>query len=583
MFSKILVANRGEIAVRIIRACKEMGIATVAVYSEEDRNALHVALADQSYCIGGAEASGSYLNENQIISTAILAGAQAIHPGYGFLSENAHFARLCRRNGLVFIGPDPDKMERLSDKAKLKELISETGLSVIPGTKAVASAEEAKRLADKIGYPVMLKACAGGGGRGIRLIHAEEELEDAYLQATAEAVSAFGDGSVYLEKYIFPARHVELQILADEHGNAVCLGDRDCSLQRRNQKLLEETPSPAVSEEQRRKMIELAVDAVKKIGYVGAGTLEFLLDREGNFWFMEMNVRLQVEHCVTEMLTGIDLVKWQIRIAAGIPLNITQEEIRMTGSAVECRINAGSCGMLKMLPAITIYLLWETGDEMALLNFMKPMNELEEGGRTSAPVQRDAGEPEKKCPNCHKEIPLSRLWANDLVCACGYHFRMKARQHIQMIADKDSFRELFSGMHSDNPLNFPGYREKIETVRAASGEKEAVVCGTAMIGKQRCCLFVMESYFMMGSMGSAVGEKITSLFEYAVQYRLPVVGFTVSGGARMQEGLLSLMQMAKTSAAVKRHSDAGLLYIAVLTDPKKYLADILQMHDGRAV
>ena len=224
------------------------------------------------------------------------------------------------------------------------------------------------------------------------------------------------------------------------------------------------------------------------------------------------------------------------------------------------RMNASS-------PAITTYLLWETGDGMALLNFMKPMNQLEEGGRSAAPVQRDAGEPEKKCPNCHKEIPLSRLWASDLVCACGYHFRMKARQRIQMIADKDSFRELFSGMQADNPLNFPGYREKIETVRAASGEKEAVVCGTAMIGKQRCCLFVMESYFMMGSMGSAVGEKITSLFEYAVQYRLPVVGFTVSGGARMQEGLLSLMQMAKTSAAVKRHSDAGLLYIAVLTDP----------------
>lgn len=202
-----------------------------------------------------------------------------------------------------------------------------------------------------------------------------------------------------------------------------------------------------------------------------------------------------------------------------------------------------------------------------MISFMKPMNQLEEGGRNAAPVQRDAGEPEKKCPNCHKEIPLSRLWANDLVCPCGYHFRMKARQRIQMIADPDSFRELFSGMHSDNPLNFPGYREKIETVRVASGEKEAVVCGTAMIGKQKCCLFVMESYFMMGSMGSAVGEKITSLFEYAIRYRLPVIGFTVSGGARMQEGLLSLMQMAKTSAAVKRHSDAGLLYIAVLTDP----------------
>ena len=349
MFSKILIANRGEIAVRIIRACKEMGVATVAVYSEADKNALHVALADQSYCIGGPEASESYLNENQIISTAILAGAQAIHPGYGFLSENAHFARACRKNGLVFIGPDPESMERLSDKAILKELIRGTGLSVIPGTKAVASVAEAKRAADRIGYPVMLKACAGGGGRGIRLIRSEDELDDAYHQATSEAISAFGDGSVYLEKYIFPARHVELQILADEHGNAVCLGDRDCSLQRRNQKLLEETPSPAVNDEQRQKIIALAVDAVKKIGYVGAGTLEFLLDREGNFWFMEMNVRLQVEHCVTEMLTGFDLVKWQIRIAAGIPLNFTQKDVKMKGSAIECRINAGSCGTLKML------------------------------------------------------------------------------------------------------------------------------------------------------------------------------------------------------------------------------------------
>ena len=349
MFSKILVANRGEIAVRIIRACKEMGVATVAVYSQADKNALHVALADQSYCIVGPEASDSYLNENQIISTAILAGAQAIHPGYGFLSENAHFARLCRKNGLVFIGPDPESMERLSDKAILKELIKNTSLSVIPGTKSVSSVEEAKKEAEQIGYPVMLKACAGGGGRGIRLTRTEEEIEENYLQATSEALSAFGDGSVYLEKYIFPARHVELPILADEHGNVVCLGDRDCSLQRRNQKLLEETPSPAVEDEQRKEIMARAVEAVKAIGYVGAGTLEFLLDRAGNFWFMEMNVRLQVEHCVTEMLAGFDLVKWQIRIAAGIPLNFTQEDIKIRGSAIECRINAKSCGSLKML------------------------------------------------------------------------------------------------------------------------------------------------------------------------------------------------------------------------------------------
>ena len=349
MFSKILIANRGEIAVRIIRACKEMGVATVAVYSEADRNALHVALADESYCIGPAEASESYLNQNQIISTAILAGAQAIHPGYGFLSENAHFARLCRKNGIVFIGPNPEDMERLSDKAILKELMSDAGLTVIPGTKAVESVSEAKRAAEAIGYPLMMKACAGGGGRGIRLIHSPEEIEDAYMQAMSEAVSAFGDGSVYLEKYVFPARHIELQILADEEGHVVCLGERDCSLQRRNQKLIEETPSPAVTKEQRRAIMETAVNAVRKIGYVGAGTLEFLYDRDGHFWFMEMNVRLQVEHCVTEMLTGFDLVKWQIRIAAGIPLNFTQEDVRIRGSAIECRINAASCGTLQML------------------------------------------------------------------------------------------------------------------------------------------------------------------------------------------------------------------------------------------
>lgn len=349
MFSKILIANRGEIAVRIIRACKEMGVATVAVYSEADSTALHVALADESYCIGAPEASDSYLNENRIISTALLSGAQAIHPGYGFLSENAHFARLCRKNGIVFIGPDPESMERLSDKAVLKELMRDAGLTVIPGTRAVSTLEEAKRAAGKIGYPVMLKACAGGGGRGIRLIQSADEFDDAYLQATAEAVSAFGDGSVYLEKYIFPARHIELQILADEAGHVVCLGERDCSLQRRNQKLLEETPSPAVSDAQRHDIMEAAVNAVKKIGYVGAGTLEFLYDKEGNFWFMEMNVRLQVEHCVTEMLTGIDLVKWQIRVAAGIPLNFRQEDVPLVGSAIECRINALGCGTLRML------------------------------------------------------------------------------------------------------------------------------------------------------------------------------------------------------------------------------------------
>lgn len=348
MFSKILIANRGEIAVRIIRACKEMGIATVAVYSEADGHALHVALADESYCIGPAEAAESYLNEDKIISTALISGAQAVHPGYGFLSENARFARKCIKNGIVFIGPDPTSMENLSDKAKLKELIKGTELEVIPGTGVLESVEAARAAADEIGYPVMLKACAGGGGRGIRLIKSGDELEDAWLQATSEAIAAFGDGSVYIEKYIFPARHVELQMLADEEGNTVCLGERDCSIQRRNQKLIEETPSPAVNVKQRKDIINKAIDAVKSIGYTGAGTFEFLVDPEGNFWFMEMNVRLQVEHCVTEMLTGIDLVKWQIRIAAGITLNFTQEDIYFKGSAIECRINAVNCGTVKL-------------------------------------------------------------------------------------------------------------------------------------------------------------------------------------------------------------------------------------------
>ena len=333
----------------MVTTIKEAFIVFRTLKIRSSRDALHTALADQSFCIGGPEAGDSYLNENQIISAALLAGAQAIHPGYGFLSENAHFARACRRNGLVFIGPDPDSMERLSDKAVLKGLIRETGLTVIPGTKALSSIAEAREFAETIGYPVMLKACAGGGGRGIRLIPSEQELEECWHQATAEALSAFGDGSVYLEKYVFPARRVELQILADEFGNTVCLGERDCSLQQRNQKLIEETPSPAVSATQRQKLMALAVEAVKQLRYVGAGTLEFLLDKDGNFWFMEMNVRLHVEHCVTEMLTGIDLVKWQIRIAAGIPLDFTQRDVRLAGCAIECRINAKSCSTVQML------------------------------------------------------------------------------------------------------------------------------------------------------------------------------------------------------------------------------------------
>ena len=349
MFSKILVANRGEIAVRIIRACKEMGIATVAVYSEADREALHVALADESCCIGKPEAAGSYLNEDRIISAALATGAAAIHPGYGFLSENAHFAAQCRKNGIVFIGPTAEQMDRLSDKSVIKRLFAQAGLPTIPGTDILTGIAQAKEAAGKIGYPVMLKARSGGGGRGIRLVESDGQMETIYPQAEAEAKAAFGDGALYLEKYVFPARHVELQILADEEGRVVCLGERDCSVQRRHQKLIEESPSPAVDPEQRKAIMAKAVAAVKAIGYVGVGTLEFLLDKQGNFWFMEMNVRLQVEHTVTEMLTGMDIVKWQIRTAAGIFLNFTQEDVDLGGCAIECRINALSPGRITLL------------------------------------------------------------------------------------------------------------------------------------------------------------------------------------------------------------------------------------------
>ena len=349
MFSKILIANRGEIAVRIIRACKEMGISTVAVFSQADRDALHVALADESCCIGGPAPADSYLNEERIISAALACGAQAIHPGYGFLSENAYFAQLCRKNGIVFIGPCAADMERLSDKAQIKALMQKAGLQVIPGTAVLQSAGQALEAAGKIGYPIMLKARSGGGGRGIRLVRTPGELQQAFPLAVAESESAFGDGAVYLEKFIYPARHIEVQILADEAGNAVCLGERDCSVQLRHQKLIEESPSPGVSDAQRRMLMHLTAKAVQSIGYVGAGTLEFLLDEAGEFWFMEMNVRLQVEHAVTEMLTNIDLVKWQIRTAAGIPIRFAQKDVHLNGCALECRVNARSTGRLRML------------------------------------------------------------------------------------------------------------------------------------------------------------------------------------------------------------------------------------------
>jgi acetyl-CoA carboxylase biotin carboxylase subunit len=357
LFSKILIANRGEIAVRIIRACKEMGISTVAVFSEADREALHVSLADESICIGPPMAKDSYLNMSAVLSAAIVTGAEAIHPGYGLLSENARFAKLCSECGVAFIGPPSDVLYRMGDKDEARRAMKLAGVPVIPGSDVVSTLEKALEVAKGIGYPLLIKARAGGGGRGIRLVQNPQAFEHAFLSASAEAASAFGDGAVYLEKYLNPVKHIEMQLLCDKHGNVLCLGERECSIQRKNQKLIEESPSPAVDKALRKRVTEVCVRAAVAVRYENAGTIEFLLDQSGNFYFMEMNTRLQVEHPVTEMVTGIDLVKWQIRIAAGLPLPFTQKDVTLQGFAIECRINAENpaqnfrpnCGRISLL------------------------------------------------------------------------------------------------------------------------------------------------------------------------------------------------------------------------------------------
>jgi acetyl-CoA carboxylase biotin carboxylase subunit len=338
---KLLIANRGEIALRILRSCRELGIPTVAVYSTVDRNALHVQLADEAVCVGEAPSSRSYLHIPNILAAATSRGADAIHPGYGFLAENDRFAEICADHGLTFVGPSPEAIRSMGDKSTAKATMQRVGVPTILGSEGLlASVEEARRLAGAMGYPVMIKATAGGGGRGMRLVHAAEQLDNLFKAAQGEAEAAFGNPGLYMEKFIDRPRHVEVQVLADRHGNVIHLGERDCSIQRRHQKLLEEAPSLAINADLRRQMGDAAVAAARTIGYEGAGTVEFLVDRGGNFYFMEMNTRIQVEHPVTEMVTGVDLIAEQLRIAGGEPISLTQEQVKLTGHAIEVRINA---------------------------------------------------------------------------------------------------------------------------------------------------------------------------------------------------------------------------------------------------
>jgi acetyl-CoA carboxylase biotin carboxylase subunit len=341
MFKKILVANRGEIAVRIIRACREMGIQTVAIYSEADKDALHTQLADEAVCVGPAPSRDSYLNEKNILSATILKGAEAIHPGFGFLSENAKFAKMCEECNIKFIGPSSENIENMGNKSKAKDIMINAKVPVVPGSKGIVKDEkEALKIANSIGYPIMIKASAGGGGKGIRIVRSSEDVVKEFNTARTEAKISFNDDSMYIEKFVEKPRHIEIQILGDNYGNVVYLGERECSVQRKNQKVLEEAPSVALTEELRKQMGETAARAAKAIGYKNAGTIEFLVDKELNFYFMEMNTRIQVEHPVTEMVTGIDLIKEQIKIAYGEPLKLKQEDIVLRGHAIECRINA---------------------------------------------------------------------------------------------------------------------------------------------------------------------------------------------------------------------------------------------------
>jgi len=341
MFSKILIANRGEIAIRIIRACKELGVKTVAVYSEADKNSLHLEFADETICIGKAIPTESYLNISSLISAAEVTDSDAIHPGYGFLAENSYFAEVCESCGIKFIGPSAENIRLMGDKVQAKETMRKAGIPLIPGSQgSIASKEDALALAKKMGYPLILKAKAGGGGKGMRICHSDIRLINALFTAQSEAKAAFGDSEVYLEKYIENPRHIEIQIAVDNYGNAIYLGERDCSIQRRHQKIIEETPSPAIDSQLRKKLGELCLKGIKTINYRNVGTIEFLLDAEGRFYFMEMNTRIQVEHPITEEASGIDLLKLQILIAAGEKLNIKQNDIRLRGSSIECRVNA---------------------------------------------------------------------------------------------------------------------------------------------------------------------------------------------------------------------------------------------------
>ncbi len=654
----MLIANRGEIAIRILRTCKEMGIQTVAVYAEADHDALHVRLADEAVCIGPSTASASYLNMNNVLEAALLSGCDSIHPGYGFLSENARFANLVRQYGLIFIGPDPSIIEKLGDKIRAKEIMKEAGIMTVPGSEgAVENIRDAIVIAKEIGYPIIFKASAGGGGRGMRIARNENEIVHAFHTAKSDVTASFGVDTVYMERLLADTKHIEVQIIADQHNNILHLFERDCSFQRKHQKLIEEAPCEWLSEEVRERIIQDAIKAVRYVGYDNVGTVEFLVDSDMNHYFIEMNTRIQVEHTVSESITGIDIVKLQIQSACNIPLTLKQSEIQRHGFALECRLNAediqnnfaprpGTVEFVHFPTGRNIRIDSAIGNGSKITPFYDSMiiKVIAQGNTRAQVIQtmrsaldetivkgiptnidfhkfvlqepafikgdytmdfadnfigkfctnpelfthrnptHDSIKEEKEnadgnkpslpgtkiqcCDICQEPIPEEKLREQLFVCShCGHHFRIGAYERIAQLIDAGTFIEVDAFASSLDLEHFPGYSEKLTQAKLATGMQEAVICGTGKLNGIDVAIGVLDANFMMGTMGYVVGDKITRLIELATLRRFPLILVSASGGARMQEGILSLMQMAKTTSALARFEQEHLLYLSVLTHP----------------
>lgn len=650
MFSKVLVANRGEIAVQIIRTLHNMGIQAVAVYSKADKDSLFVHLADEAVCIGDVMPKDSYLNMENILSAAVLTACDAIHPGYGFLSENAKFAELCEQSHITFIGPSPQLMTLMGDKAQARDTMKNVGVPVIPGSDGVVnSIEEAEAISERIGYPILLKAAVGGGGKGIRQVTSQNMLRSAFQEAQKEAEASFSDGSMYIEKVITNAKHIEVQVIADIFGNVVVLPERDCSMQRKHQKVIEETPCALLSSAEREKLLAVVSHAVTEIGYTNTGTFEFLMDNDHHFYFMEMNTRLQVEHTVTEAITGVELIKSQLVVAAGEKLGFTQEDIHIMGHAIECRLNAedpsqnflpqpgkienlyfptGTLGVridAGIVAGDAIYPFYdsmiaklivrgETRDDSVIkmrrvleetvidgvqtnceyldqllstqdfqsgqytTTYIEELQDLPTINNNSATQSLDHQQLKRqmnqlpddmmtKCPKCHTQFFSGELGTYHTCPHCGYGFRVSAQERVNWIFDDYQLINEDITVSEYFLVDNQAYQKKVDSGKARTHLNESVMTGIGKIDNMQTAFGIMDPFFVMGSLGSGTGEKIARLFEMATERRLPVVMFTASGGARMQEGIHSLMQMAKTSQAVAKHHEAGLFYLVVLCDP----------------